>query len=177
MPTDRSTADTGRDAAAHDTALRDELLALAADTDPARRSARADRLWSILDDIEWWPGWRRVGSDGAHAAWFVAQSAIDDVGLQHRCLGLLEHAVACDDADPVHLAYLTDRVRMNDGLDQLYGSQFVVGANGGLEPWPVDDPVAVDARRARLGLAPLADHAAAMTALWHEQSRRAHDAE
>ena len=43
---------------------------------------------------------------------------------------------------------------MNDGRDQLYGSQFVLGDHGQLEPWPVDDPVAVDARRARLGLPP-----------------------
>jgi hypothetical protein len=164
MPTDRSTATSP-----HDPALRDELLALAADTDSERRGARADRLWSILDDTECWPGWRLVGVDGAHAAWLVAHSAIDDAGLQHRCLDLLEHAVACDDADPVHLAYLSDRVRMNDGRDQLYGSQFVLGVTGELEPWPVDDPVAVDARRARIGLAPFATHAAAMAARWHER--------
>ena len=164
MPTNRSTT-----AGPRDPALRDELLALAADTDPERRTARADRLWSILDDSECWPGWQLVGVDGAHAAWLLAQSAIDDSGLQHRCLDLLEHAVACDDADPVHFAFLADRVRMNDGLDQLYGSQFVLGAGGELEPWPVDDPVAVEARRARIGLPPFAAHAAAMAARWRER--------
>jgi hypothetical protein len=92
----------------------------------------------------------------------VAQFAIDDVGLQRRCLEMLEVSVACGDADPVHLAYLLDRVRMNDGRDQLYGSQFVLGDHGDLEPWPVDDPVAVDARRAKLGLPPFAEHAATM---------------
>jgi hypothetical protein len=76
--------------------------------------------------------------------------------------------VACGDADPVHLAYLADRVRMNDGRDQLYGSQFVLGEHGELEPWPVDDAEAVDARRARLGLPPFAEHAAAMRARWKE---------
>jgi len=168
MPTDGATS-----ASPQDPELRDELLALAADTetaaDTARRTARADRLWAILDDTESWPGWRRVGVDGAHAAWLVAQSAIDDAGLQHRCVDLLEHAVACDDADPVHLAYLTDRVRMNNGLDQLYGSQFVLGADGDLEPWPVDDAVAVDARRARLGLPAFATHAAMMSDRWRGQ--------
>jgi hypothetical protein len=164
MPGDPSTEREVRDPG-----LRDELLALAAHVDDDGRPERADRLWTVLDDYEAWPGWRLVGTDGAHAAWLIAQSCIDDVGLQHRCLEMLEVAVACSDADPVHLAYLADRVRMNDGLDQLYGSQFVVGAQGELEAWPVDDPVAVDARRARLGLPPLAVHAATMAARWHER--------
>src|SRR5262245_24629303 len=91
-------------------ALREELLALAARADPTR----PDRLWEILDDYESWPGWALVGRDGSEAAWLIAQWAIDDVGLQHRCLEMLEVAVACNDADPVHLAYLADRVSMND---------------------------------------------------------------
>ena len=149
--------------------LRVELLALATDHDPDHREARAERLWAVLDDYEQWPGWRLVGADGAEAAWLVAQSAIEDMGLQRRCLDMLEVAVACGDADPVHLAYLADRVRMNDGRDQLYGSQFVLGEHGQLEPWPVDDPAAVDARRARLGLPSFSAHAAAMRARWEEQ--------
>jgi hypothetical protein len=151
-------------------ALRAELLALAAG---AEGEARHDRLWDVLDDHECWPGYALVGPDGEEAAWRIAQWAIDDVGLQRRCLGLLEVAVAYGDADPVHLAYLSDRIRMHDGRDQLYGSQFVIGATGELEPWPVDDPAAVDARRARLGLPPFAVHAAAMSAEWrarHEPS-------
>jgi hypothetical protein len=163
MATDRSTPDEPRDPG-----LRDELLAMAADTEPAHRAEHADRLWTILDDYESWPGWQLVGRDGADAAWLVAQSAIEDVGLQHRCLEMLEVSVACGDADPVHLAYLADRVRMNDGRDQLYGSQFVLGEHGDLQPWPVYDAAAVDARRARLGLPPFATHAAAMRARWDE---------
>jgi hypothetical protein len=144
-------------------ALREELLALAAHGEP---SVRNDRLWDVFDDHEGWPGWKLVGTDGAEAAWLIAQWAIDDVGLQRRSVELLELAVACDDADPVHLAYLADRVRMNDGQEQLYGSQFVLDDAGGLEPWPVDDLAAVDRRRARLGLPPFAVHAAAMAAEW-----------
>ncbi len=163
MPTDPTGSDEPRDPG-----LRDELLAMAADDDPARRPVRAERLWEILDDYESWPGWRLVGREGAAAAWLVAQAAIDDVGLERRCLEMLEVAVAFGDADPVHLAYLADRVRMNDGRDQLYGSQFVLSRDGELEPWPVDDPAAVDVRRARLGLPPFAVHAATMRARWEE---------
>jgi hypothetical protein len=161
--------DPGREAGGdgRDGQLRAELVALAAQPDAAR--AR-DRLWEILDDRECWPGRRLVGDDGAEAAWLIAQRAIDDVGLQRRCLEMLEWAVDLDDADPVQLAYLHDRVRMHDGRDQLYGSQLVLGDDGTLTPWPVDDPAAVDQRRRRLGLPPLAAHVEAMNRRWEDQA-------
>jgi hypothetical protein len=152
-----------------DPALRDELLALAAATDAAGGLHAAARLWEVLDDYEVWPGRALVDDDGAEAAWLVAQYAIDDPGLQRRCLAMLELAVDCGDADPVHLAYLLDRVRMADGRDQLYGSQFVLSPTGELEPWPVDDAALVDARRRRIGLTPFADHAATIARQWRER--------
>jgi hypothetical protein len=150
-----------------DAALRAELLAMAATAhDPDALRAHAERLWEILDDYECWPGRRLVGDDGSRAAWLVAQYAIDDVGLQKRCLEALEDAVASGDADPVDAAYLLDRVRMADGLDQLYGSQFVLDRDGALVPWPVDDIDAVERRRRRLGLGPFREHAATMATQW-----------
>ncbi len=151
---------------AGDEGLRVELLEMVAER---RGPLRAQRLWDILDDNEAWPGRRLVGDDGEHAAWLVAQQEIDDVGLQRRCLELLEIAVACGDADPVHLAYLHDRVRMADGREQLYGSQFVRDEQGRLVPWPVDDLQRVDARRARLGLPSFAEHAREMDERWRDR--------
>jgi hypothetical protein len=164
---------------ANDPALRSELLAMAAAEDAIRRNraaptdadrdvlrAHAERLWEILDDYEVWPGRRLVGDDGSRAAWLVVQHAIEDVGLQRRCLEALEVAIALGDADPVHGAYLLDRVRMSDGLDQLYGSQFVLDDDGDLVPWPVDDPARVDERRRRLGMPAFHEHAAAMADEW-----------
>jgi Family of unknown function (DUF6624) len=165
------------DVIARDEALRQELLGMAAtvhDADQLR--AHAERLWEILDDYEVWPGRRLVGDEGSRAAWLVAQYAIEDVGLQKRCLEALETAVAYGDADPIHGAYLLDRVRMADGLDQLYGSQFVLDEHGELVPWPVDDLASVEKRRQRLGLAPFADHAADMAAQWRAREHQPKDA-
>lgn len=159
---------------ARDPALRAELLAMcdAQRRDPAAAHACADRLWEIFDDYEAWPGRTLVGADGSEAAWRLAQEAIDDVGLQRRAEELLDLAIEAGDADPVHHAYLVDRLRMADGQDQLYGSQFVIGAAGELEPWPLDDPAAVDERRRRLGLPPLAEHARVMRERWRERRDR-----
>jgi hypothetical protein len=79
-------------------------------------------------------------------------------------------AVDSGDADPQHYALLLDRVRMADGLPQYYGSQFVVGPSGDLEPWPIDDLAAVEERRRRVGLSPFADHSAEMRDRWRQRS-------
>ena len=152
-----------------DEALREELLRMASSP---RGPARAQRLWDILDDYESWPGRRLVGADGEAAAWLVAQQEIDDVELQRRCLELLEVAAALGDADPVHYAYLCDRVRMADGRPQLYGSQFVRADHGGLVPWHLDDLARVEARRVRLGLPPFAEHARAVAAEYKSRTEQ-----
>ena len=169
-----------------DGALRAEFLAMLqehrvaaaiARDDPSLVDARraverrhADRIWAVLDDYERWPGRRLVGDDGAEAAWVLVQEAIEDPGLQRRSLELLEVAVDSGDANPQHHALLLDRVRMADGLPQFYGSQFVVGRTGELEPWPIDDLTAVEERRHKLGLPPFAAHAAEMHERWRQRA-------
>lgn len=96
-----------------------------------------------------WPGQELVGEAGAHAAWVLAQHAPPD--LQEECLPLLQDAVARGDASPVDLAYLMDRVLMNRGEAQVYGTQYVE-RDGVLELWTVRDRSGLDQRRAALGL-------------------------
>jgi hypothetical protein len=72
-------------------------------------------------------------------------------------------AVACGDATPAHYALLVDRMRMADGKDQLYGSQFVRTDDGStVAPWPIEDAEHVDDRRRRVGLTPLAEQSREM---------------
>jgi len=108
-----------------------------------------------------WPGHGLVGEAGAHAAWLLAQHAPPD--LQEECLPLLQDAVARDDASPVDLAYLRDRVLMHRGEPQVHGTQYQV-RDGVLELWPVSDPSSLDQRRAALGLEPEAANRARLLA-------------
>jgi hypothetical protein len=157
-----------------DPALRAELKAMA-DRDTAAGGPTDERhgarLWDILDDYECWPGRRLVDDDGEAAAWILAQRAVFDPGLQRRCLEMLEMAVACGDAPAAHYALLLDRVRMADGQDQLYGSQFVRTEDElSVVPWPIEDAEHVDERRARVGLTPLAEQAREMRAQYHQRA-------
>lgn len=79
-------------------------------------------------------------------------------------------AVASGEADAKLLAYLDDRVRVNAGRPQLYGTQFISDETGVLRPQPIQNPDSLDQRRAAIGLEPFAEYAAAMRAIWTDQS-------
>lgn len=148
-------------------ALREELLEMM-DADQAERrgesvedddASRAARLAEIVDEYGW-PGFRLVGVDGATAAWVIAQHADFDVAFQRRALDLMCAAVRAGDADPVEVAYLEDRVAVNSGRPQFYGTQ-VGGCEGGRAvPHPIAEEAEVDRRRVELGLEPLAEYLA-----------------
>lgn len=107
-------------------------------------------------DRHGWPGKSLVGTDGAHAAWLLVQHSPH--AFQEQALPLLESAVQQGEAEKRDWAYLLDRVLMGRGEPQVYGTQFIA-RNGALEPHPIRDPGQVDARRAGIGMEPLAEYA------------------
>lgn len=123
-----------------------------------------------------WPGRSLVGDDGCRAAGFIVQHAILDPELQQQCVPLLEQAVAAGDAFPFMLAFLADRVLMEQGKPQIYGTQHVGGPDGALVPWMIAEPETVDERRQAIGLEPLAERTQALRAqLEHELQQGSDD--
>lgn len=113
--------------------------------------ANTDRLREIVDE-HGWPGRSLVGEEGAEHAWLLVQHASAQLDFQRRVLVLLTAAVAAGEATPRQLAYLTDRVRMLEGREQIYGTQFIWGNDGHPVPYPIQDPDHVDDRRAAVGI-------------------------
>jgi hypothetical protein len=154
-----------------DAELRDELLRRA-DLDQTARRDPGDN-WNVVasidaDNLQWlrgvvaehgWPGESLVGAEAANAAWLLAQHADHDPAFQRECLELLTTAAEKDEATPVQLAYLTDRVLIAEGKPQEYGTQ-VIGRKDGWEPLNLRDPQTVDERRASVGLGSLAAYLA-----------------
>ncbi len=57
------------------------------------------------------------------------------------------------------LALLEDRVLLDEGKSQRYGSQLKFNPeNGTYELYPIDDPAGVNERRQEMGLGPLEDY-------------------
>lgn len=142
--------------------LRAELLELRDEDQRVRADARRGihtrfaevtrrhtaRLRAIIH-VHRWPGRSLVGEDGSIAAWVIAQHLDHDQALQQRCLTLLERAVAANEADATSLAFLTDRVLVNAGQLQRYGTQGA-GAVGEVER------ARINSNRRTLGRPPLA---------------------
>src|SRR5678810_310675 len=102
-----------------------------------------------------WPGRSLVGDDGSHAAWLLVQHA--DSAFMAQCLPLMERAVAAGEASRTDYVYLLDRVRMQQGKPQVYGTQFTLAADGQLVLYPIEDAEHVDERRRAIGLPPMAE--------------------
>lgn len=100
-----------------------------------------------------WPGKSLVGKDGAHAAWQIAQHS-PDVTFQKQCLEKLELAVTQGEAQAVEHAYLYDRVAVNAGKPQRWGTQ----VDAKTKPFPIEDPARVDERRKAIGLPTMAEY-------------------
>jgi hypothetical protein len=119
-------------------------------------SANVRRLDEIIAR-HGWPSPAMVGAEASMAAFLVLQHA--DSATQERHLPLLRQAAARGQIAPSHLATLEDRVLMHRGQKQRYGTQLRTDpTTGRLALWPVEDEAGVDARRASVGLPPLAHY-------------------
>lgn len=118
----------------------------------------------ILDTYGWL-GSDIVGGRGRTALFMVIQHA--DLTTQLKYLPMIKEAVKKGDASPSSVALLEDRVALDQGKRQIYGSQIR------LDPEtdtcyvrPLEDPANVDKRRARVGLQPLAEYVVRWNIKW-----------
>lgn len=116
-----------------------------------------------------WPGVSAVGQEAANAAWHLAQHADKDPFFQRKCLDLMKAAVRKGEASSTDLAFLTDRVLVNAGKPQLYGTQYVLKGDKRV-PRAIKDPKRVDTRRKSVGLSPLAEYIRLVN-LYHGQKK------
>ena len=115
----------------------------------------AEELKEIIEE-KGWPGKSLVGTDGADAAFTIAQHAISRPNLQKQFLEELKKAVSNGEATPIQEACLEDRILFNQGKPCLYGMLFDWDQSGNLVA-NVDDEALVNERRRKLGLGMLAE--------------------
>jgi len=129
----------------HDTVFVMEML--------LSQERNAARIREILDEYGW-PAPELVGSDGTEAAWLLVQHGGADI--QERALELMRTS-AEPGVTAADIALMTDRILVERGQPQLYGSQFQFVENK-LVQYPVDAPDSVETRRAEVGLPPMAEY-------------------
>ncbi len=115
----------------------------------------------IIDEIGY-PTNDKVGQEASDAAWLVIQHSIGQPEFMKKCARLLKIAVEENNANPIHLAYLTDRIAVFEGKPQAFGTQFDWDKNGKMSPQPYDDLNQVNQRRKSLGLNSLEEQTSLM---------------
>lgn len=99
-----------------------------------------------------------VGKDASNNFWLIVQHADNDVAFQRAVLAKMKIEVDRKNANGRNYAYLIDRVNINTGNAQIYGTQMAYKPDGTPVPKNLADPDNVDKRRKEVGLEPLADY-------------------
>lgn len=103
-----------------------------------------------------WPGISEYGVAAANAAFFILQHA--ELPYQKKYLPLARAAAQKGEMPASRLALLEDRMRVREGLKQIYGSQVTRNAAGEWEPLPLEDEAKVHELRVSVGLNPLSEY-------------------
>lgn len=131
------------------------------DSAQAARMARTDSAntaWLKAHVAQWgWPTSQHVGRDGVEAAFLIVQHAVHDTAFMRAMLPAVEQAYLRGEVEGGAVAMLTDRLEVKAGRPQIYGTQLSLKAGRWVLD-PIADSAAVDRRRQRMGLPPLADY-------------------
>lgn len=114
------------------------------------------RLKEIIGEFGF-PTRRLVGKDAMEGIFMMIQHSDGDKEWQKQQLTLIEKAVKQGDMDGQSYAYLYDRIKINGGEKQLYGTQFknVDPINKTVELSDTEDIENLDRRRMEVGMMPI----------------------
>lgn len=146
-----------------DQAVRDSVFGKGSDLDSSamRLMQQVDMentTWlKELVSREGWPTRARVGAEAANSAFLILQHAVHDPAFQRMMLDTISQAYQRGEVDGQSYALLYDRVTVQSGGKQRYGSQAQI-RSGRIVFDPIEDSAKVDSLRASVGLPPLAEY-------------------
>jgi VWFA-related protein len=120
-----------------------------------RTETNGARFCQILKESGW-PTKDAVGPDGAGAAFYLLENSAS-LELQNELFPVIVAAVKRNVIPKHELARLVDRMRVDAGMKQLFGTQASI-INGFLVLPPIEAEAQVDSRRRQFGLVPLAQY-------------------
>jgi hypothetical protein len=128
------------------------------------------RLEEIFNQYGY-PGYNLVGKMGEQNFWLMVQHCDIDISFQSRVLEKLKIEVEKKNADGRHLALLIDRVKINNGEKQVYGTQVTYNTMGQAYPINLIDSTNVNNRRTEVGLEPIEEYLNKMTKMHFEMNK------
>jgi hypothetical protein len=119
-------------------------------------------------------GYNQVGKQGSQNFWLMVQHSDAYPQFQRDVLIAMDKEVKKKNANPANYAYLTDRVQINAGEKQTFGTQVTYEVNTTGRAVPkigLIDSVNVDVRRKEYELGPLKDYLNMMTESHYEMNK------
>jgi len=128
------------------------------------------RLEQIFEEYGY-PGYNLVGEEGSNHFWLMVQHCDHDIDFQSKVLEKLKIEVANNNASGANYGLLTDRVNINKGEKQIYGTQVTYTERGQAYPKSLLDSANVNRRRAEVGLESLEEYLNQMTLMHFEMNK------
>jgi hypothetical protein len=128
------------------------------------------RLEEIFNKFGY-PGYNLVGKAGSQHFWLMVQHCDSDPAFQLSVLEKLKIEVGKRNADASNFGLLTDRVKINTGEKQIFGTQVAYNASGQAYPKNLADSASVNKRRAEIGLEPIEQYLNVMTQMHFEMNK------
>jgi hypothetical protein len=108
----------------------------------------------IKEIIAKW-GWPKISDFGEYTAkniWLLVQHMDTDIEFQKHCLVLMEKLLPFKEVRFVDYGYLYDRVQVNSGKPQRYGTQGECVGKGNWKPKPIEDLKRLSTLRLEAGM-------------------------
>ena len=138
-------------------------------------TSHQERLAEIFEEYGY-PGFNLVGKGGEKNFWVMVQHSDHNPDFQKEVLEKMEIEIGKENADSRNYGLLVDRVNLNTGKAQIYGTQ--VDYNMDIaQAFPINlaDSANVNERRKSIGLEPLEEYLNEMTILNFEMNKKLHE--
>jgi hypothetical protein len=135
----------------------------------------SDKLWAdSLFDQYGFLGFDKVGKDGSTHFWLLVQHCDKYPEFQKKILKAMDVEVKRANANAKDYAYLYDRVKINAGQKQLFGTQLTYETQTTGRAYPkigLADSANIDRLRKKYDLPPLKDYLNEMTTFHYEMNK------
>jgi hypothetical protein len=122
-------------------------------------------------------GYDKVGKEASNQFWLIVQHCDKFPEFQKRVLAEMNKQVKKQNADPNNYAYLYDRVEVNAGRKQSFGTQVdyeVDKAGRAFPKYGLVDSINVEKRRKEYGLESLKEYLNMMTTMHYDMNKESY---
>lgn len=114
------------------------------------------------------PGYDLVGKEISNKYFLLVQHSDFDLSFQQEVLKKMKVQVEKVNASGQNFAYLTDRIEINNGRPQIYGTQVFMSGNTKIKP--CIDTLNLDNRRKSVGLSPIKEYLEKCNEVFYEMN-------